>query len=39
VTSTDEIIRMLIGTGIGAALALALVTGASTFLKATPLAS
>lgn len=33
VTSTDEIIRMLIGTGIGAALALALVTGASTFLK------
>jgi urease accessory protein len=33
VTSTDEIIRMLIGTGIAAALALALVTGASTVLK------
>jgi len=33
VTATDEIIRMLIGTGIGAAIALAIVAVGSTFLQ------
>jgi len=33
VTATDEIIRMLIGTGIGAAIALAIVAVGSTFLR------